>query len=113
MGSDAVGNQPYPEDLHPPVDRPRPRPGPAKASSDVLALAAKSRLHRTDDKTALLVQRPPTSQPGNILPPPAPYSPRVYVPMLMRPWNLNTCPADTPLHLGATWTVRMLARLYW
>ena len=43
--------------------------------SDVLALAAKGRLHRTDDETALLVQRPPTSQPGNNLPPPAPYPP--------------------------------------
>ena len=28
MGSDAVRNQPYPEDLHLPVDRTRPRPGP-------------------------------------------------------------------------------------
>ena len=81
--------------------------------SDVLALAAKGRLHRTDDETALLVQRPPTSQPGNSLPPPAPYPPRIYVPMLMRPWVLNTCHADTSLHLGVTRTVRMLARFYW
>ena len=81
--------------------------------SNVLALAAKGRLHRTDDETALLVQRPPTSQPGNSLPPPASFLPRVYVPMLMRPWVLNTCHADTSLHLGDTRTVRLLARFYW
>ena len=34
-----------------------------------------SRPHGTDDETALLVQRPPTSQPGNGLRPPAPYPP--------------------------------------
>ena len=81
--------------------------------SDILALAAKCRLHCTDDETALLVQRPPTSQPGNSLPPAAPYCPRVYVPMLMRPWVLNTYHADTSLHLGVTRTIRMLARFYW
>ena len=53
--------------------------------ADVLALAAKNRLHGTDDETALLVQRPATSQPENSLSPPAPYSPCVYVPMMMRP----------------------------
>ena len=31
----------------------------------------------------------------------------------MRPWVLNTCHADTSLHLGVTRTVRMLARFYW
>ena len=81
--------------------------------SDVLALAAKGRLHRTDDETALLVQRPSTSQTGTSLPPPEPYSPRVYVLMLIRPWVLNTCHADASLHLGVTRTVRMLARFYW
>ena len=30
--------------------------------------------------------------------------------MLMRPWVLNKCHADTSLHLGVTRTVRMLAR---
>ena len=43
--------------------------------ADVLALAAMKTLHRTDDETALLVQPPPTSQPGNSLPPPAPNFP--------------------------------------
>ena len=81
--------------------------------ADVLALAAKNRLPRTEDETALPVQRSPTSQPENSLPPPAPYSPRVYVLMLMRPWVLNTCHAYISLHLGVTRTVRMLARLYW
>ena len=70
--------------------------------ADILALAAKNRLPRTEDETALLVQRLPTSQPESSLPPPAPYSPRVCVLMLMRPWVLNTCHADTSLHLGVT-----------
>ena len=33
--------------------------------------------------------------------------------MLMRLWVLNTCHADTSLHLGVTRTVRTLARFYW
>ena len=33
--------------------------------------------------------------------------------MLMRPWVLNTCHANTCLHLGVTRTVCMLARFYW
>ena len=72
--------------------------------SDVLALAAKSTLHRTDDDTALLVQRPPN---------PPPTTPRIYVPRLMRPWVLQTCHATTSLHLGVTRTVRMMARFFW
>ncbi len=81
--------------------------------SDVLALGAKSKLHRTDDNTALLVLQPPNHPPGNNPPSSALPSPRVYVPMLMRPWVLQTCHATTSLHLGVTRTVRMLARFYW
>ena len=33
--------------------------------------------------------------------------------MLMNPWVLNTCHADTSLHLEVTQTVRMLARFFW
>ena len=92
-------------DFIPPARRPQ--------LSDVIALAAKTALHRTDDDTTLLVQRPPTTQPGNHLQPPTSPSPRIYVPMLMRPWVLHTCHATTSLHLGVTRTVRMLARFFW
>ena len=92
-------------DYIPSVRRPR--------LSDVLTLAAKSQLHRTDDDTVLLVHRPTKPPAGSNDPPSATPSPRVYVPMLMRPWVLHTCHATTSCHLGVTRTVRLLARFFW
>ena len=84
--------------------------------SEVLALAAKGQLHTTDDDTVLLVRRPHaaiSSQGVPTLPPPHNQPPRVYVPMLMRPWVLHTCYSTTSCHLSVARTLGMLRRFYW
>ncbi|CAB1106087.1 unnamed protein product [Ectocarpus sp. CCAP 1310/34] len=39
--------------------------------------------------------------------------PRVYVPMLMRPWVLHACHTAASFHLGVHRTQRLLERFYW
>ena len=43
---------------------------------------------------------------------PAIYHPRVYVPMLMRPWVLHTCHSTTSYNSGVSRTLSMLRRFY-
>ena len=38
---------------------------------------------------------------------------RIYVPLLMRPWIMQTCHLTVSCHLGTTRTLRMLERFYW
>ena len=79
----------------------------------MLSLAAKGQLHRTDDDTILLARRPPRLlNAGDGKFPTAP-PPRIYVPMLIRPWVLQTCHATTSCHLGVSSTVSVLARFFW
>ena len=88
--------------------------------SDIRDLAHKGRLHLDDEAVVLLVRKPTK------IPPVVPSRPsgraarllndepvRIYVPMLMRPWIMQACHANTSCHLGATRTLRMLERFYW
>ena len=88
--------------------------------SEIQELAGKGRLHTTDDGTVLLARQP--------TPQPAPDSQRpvgraacllndepihTYVPLLMRPWVMQTCHSTASCHVATTRTLRMLERLYW
>ena len=87
---------PPPDDLLDPIPSPR-RP----LTFEVLILAAKARLHTTDDGTLLLVHRPPTpSLHPTGRAPPADLPPRVYVPMLMRAMGPAHEPHHLPMSLG-------------
>ena len=80
------------------------------------APAAKCQLHTTDDDTVFLVHRPhaaSSSQGVPTLPPPHNQPPRVYVPMLMRPWVLHTCYSTTSCHFSVARTLGMLRRFHW
>ena len=94
------------------------RPSP----SDIQELAGEGRLHTIDDDIVLLDRNPP---PPPLLPPDAP-SPvgraacllkdepvRIYVPLLMRPWIMQSCHSTASCHLGTTRTLRMPDRCYW
>ena len=81
--------------------------------AEVLTLATKDQLHITDDNTVLLVYRPHTDITCDARdPPPPPFDPlpRVYVPMLMRPWVLHTCHSTSSCHLGGSRTLTILRR---
>ncbi|CAB1107450.1 unnamed protein product [Ectocarpus sp. CCAP 1310/34] len=84
---------------------------------DVLALAAKARLHTTDDNVTLLVHKsapsPVGRSGGRTTRLPNNGVPRVYVPMLMRPWVLRACHTHAFFHLGVHRTQRLLERFYW
>ena len=84
---------------------------------DVLALAAKTRLHTTDDNVTLLVHKsapsPVGRSGGRTTRLPNTGVPRVYVPMLMRPWVLRACHTHAFFHLGVHRTQRLLERFYW
>ena len=83
--------------------------------SEVLALAAKGKLHIKDDDITLLVRDPDVHAIRN----PTTVSTRldrpirIYVPMLMRHWALDTCHAVASYHLGTSRTLRMLERFFW
>ena len=84
--------------------------------AEVLSPATKNQLHTSDDNTVIVVHRPqtdPTCHACYPLPPPLDPSPRVYVPMLMRPWVLYTCHSTTSCHSGVSRTLSMLRRFYW
>ena len=76
----------------------------------VLELAAKTQLFTTAGNVLLLVKRNTSSaelsQSGG-------RAPQIYVPMLMRPWVLRGCHADSVCHFGVTRTLQMLQRFYW
>eukprot|EP00752_Nemacystus_decipiens_P004782 g4353.t1 len=82
---------------------------------EVLALAAKGKLHITDDDITVLVRDPDVHALRNAttvssrLDSPI----RVYVPMAMRHWALDTCQAVASYHLGTSRTLRMLERFFW
>lgn len=89
---------------------------PVTSLADVLTLASKARLHTTDTGVALLVHKPPAStvgSSGRTTRLPEDGTPRVYVPMNMRPWVLRTCHDDVSLHLGVHRTIRLAERFYW
>ena len=75
----------------------------------VLKLAAKAKLFTTEANFILLVKRNTSSAElshsgGRV--------PQIYVPMLMRPWVLRGCHADSVCHFGVTRTLQMLQRFY-
>ena len=76
----------------------------------VLGLAAKTQLFTTEGNFLLLVKRntgsAELSQSGGRVP-------QIYVPMIMRPWVLRGCHADSVCHFGVTHTLQMLQRFYW
>ena len=88
--------------------------------SEVRALADKSRLYRDDDGILLLARK---------LTPPVPVCPdkpgrraarllddeptRTYVPLLIRPWIMQTCHANAFCHIVVARTLSMLERSYW
>ena len=76
----------------------------------VLELAAKTQLFTTAGNVLLLVKRNTSSaelsQSGG-------RAPQIYVPMLMRPWVLRGCHADSVCHFGVTRTLQMLQHFYW
>ena len=82
---------------------------------EVLTLAVKGKLHTTDDGITLLVRDPDFHAIRN----PSTISTRIdgpiriYVPMMMRPWALDTCHAVASYHLGTSHTQRMLERFFW
>ena len=88
---------------------------------DVKELAGKGRLHKTDDDIVLLVRKPalpPTrsDKPNSVGP--AAYLLNddhvlMYVPLLMRPWIVQTCHSTASAQLGTTRTLRMLESFYW
>ena len=76
----------------------------------VLELAAKTKLFAIKGNFPLLVKRNTSSAElshsgGRV--------PQIYVPMLMRPWVLRGCHADSVCHFGVTGTLQMLQRFYW
>ena len=76
----------------------------------VLELAAKTKLFTTEGEFPLLVKRNTSSAElshsrGRV--------PQIYMPMLMRPWVLRGCHADSVCHFGVTRTLHMLQRFYW
>ena len=76
----------------------------------VLELAAKTKLFTTKENFPLLVKRNTSSvelsrSGGRV--------PQIYVPMLMRPWVLRGCHADSVCHFGVTRTLQMIQRFYW
>ena len=85
----------------------------------VLSLATKGLLHTNDYNIVILVHRPHTDSTRRTrracTPPPPPLAPppRVYVPMLMRPWVLHPCHSITSHHLGVSRAFSMLMRFYW
>ena len=76
----------------------------------VLELAAKTKLFTTEGNFPLLVKRNTSSaelsQSGGRVP-------QIYAPMLIRPWVLRGCHADSVCHLGVIRTPQMLHRFYW
>ena len=70
----------------------------------VLELAAKTKLFTVEGNFPLLVKRNTSSaelsQSGGRVP-------RIYTPMLMRPWALRGCHADSVCHFGVTRTLQM------
>ena len=76
----------------------------------VLELAAKTKLFPNEGNFSLLVKRNTSSaelsHSGRRVP-------QIYVPMLMRPWVLRGCHADSVCHFGVTRTLQMLQRFYW
>ena len=81
--------------------------------SEVLTLAAKARLHATDDGTVFLVHRspPPAPHPTDRAPP-TDLPPRVHVPMRMRRWVLHTCHTTSSYHLGIGRTLSLLMSFF-
>ena len=78
-------------------------------------LCTVTELHSTDVNTVPLVHRPQTDSTRHARiyhPRPLTHPPRVYVPMLMRPWILHTCHSTTSCHLGVSRTLSMLRRFY-
>ena len=76
----------------------------------VLELAAKTKLFTTKGNFPLLVKRNTSSAElshsgGRVA--------QIYVPMLMRPWVLRGCHADSVCYFGVTRTLKMLKRFYW
>ena len=76
----------------------------------ILELAAKTKLFTTEGNFPLLVKRNTSSAElshsgGRV--------PKIFVPMLMRPWVLRVCHADSVCHFGVTRTLQMLQRFYW
>ena len=94
-----------------------PAPLRSPTLTDVLALASKTRLHTTDDNITLLVHksapRPVGRAGGRTTRLPDTGVPRIYVPMLMRPWVLRACHTTASFHLGVHRTLRLLERFYW
>ena len=75
----------------------------------VLEPAAKTQLFTTKGNILLLVKRSTSSAElshsgGRV--------PQIYVPMLMRPWVLRGCHADSVCHYGVIRTLQMLQRFY-
>ena len=75
----------------------------------VLELEAKTKLFTTEGNFPSLVKRTSSAElshsGGRV--------PQVYVPMLMRPWVLRGCHADSVCHFVVTHTLQMLQRFYW
>ena len=76
----------------------------------LLELAAKTKLFTTEGNSPLLGKRNTSSAElshsgGRV--------PQIYVPMLMRPWVLRGCHADSVCHFGVARSLQMLQRFYW
>ena len=76
----------------------------------VLELATKTKLFTTEGTFPLLVKRNMSSAElshsgGRVS--------QIYVPMLMRPWVLRGCHADSVCNFGVSRTLQMLQRFYW
>lgn len=88
---------------------------------DVLHLASKGRLFTDDDGITLLVRQAsalpasrhnqhPSGRLARLL---NDEPTRIYVPLLMRPWVMQTCHAHLSCHLGGARTLQLLERFYW
>ena len=76
-------------------------------TKQVLELAATTKLFTTEWNFPSLVKRSAelSHSGGRVL--------QIYVPMLMRPWVLRGCHADSVCHCGVTRTLQILQRFYW
>ena len=88
--------------------------------SEVQELVKKGRLHTTDAGIILPALQPSPPQASDTQPPMGRTACllndepiRIYVPLLMRLWDIQACHSTASCHLGTTRTLRMLKRFYW
>ena len=86
--------------------------------SEIQEIAAKSRLHSTDEDIVLLVRNPapthyslrPAGRVACLL---GDEPIRIYVPLLMSTCVMQVCHSTSSCHLGTARTLRMLERFFW